>query len=297
MPGSRSKAWVSVVRIARRVAGDHRDRGEHVGRGLAGEHAKRPDLVSPVSIRRMGGEDRLERGAGSARRRCDGRDGVSATDDDERLSAMLDGVEEIRESLRGFRGGDLPHESGYRIRLASVRLSVMEPCASREAHNLAAMNPAVSGDDRPVLIAYDGSDHARAAVKQAGALVRPRRAVVACVWATLESAAPAAALGAPASLARGGARELDAVARERAEALAAEGAALALEAGLDAESRAVSTHGSPWHGIVHCAKEIDAAAIVTGSRGRSGLAAAFLGSTAQGVLHHAHRPVIVVAGD
>jgi nucleotide-binding universal stress UspA family protein len=156
---------------------------------------------------------------------------------------------------------------------------------------------AEASDDRPLLIAYDGSDHARAAIKHAGALVRPRRAVVVCVWAPLASAAPAAALGAPAGMAQAGARDLDAAARERAEALAAEGAALAQEAGLDAEARAVRADGSPWHGIVHCAREIDAAAVVSGSRGRSGLAAAFLGSTAQGVLRHAHRPVIVAPGD
>src|SRR5262245_36854878 len=149
--------------------------------------------------------------------------------------------------------------------------------------------------DRPILIAYDGSDNARAAVEHAGALLAPRRAVVTCVWASIESAAPAAALGVPTSVMVAGARELDAAARDRAEALAAEGAALAGESGLDAEARAFQSEGSPWRGIVRCAKEIDAAAVVTGSRGRSGLAAAFLGSTAQGVLNHAHRPVIVVS--
>jgi nucleotide-binding universal stress UspA family protein len=154
-----------------------------------------------------------------------------------------------------------------------------------------------ASDDRPLLIAYDGSDHARAAIGHAGALVRKRRTVVVCVWAPLASAAPAAALGASGGIAHAGARGLDAAARERAEALAAEGAALAQEAGLDAEPRAVQAEGSAWHGIVRCAREIDAAAVVTGSRGRSGLAAAFLGSTAQGVLHRAGRPVIVVAAE
>jgi nucleotide-binding universal stress UspA family protein len=153
------------------------------------------------------------------------------------------------------------------------------------------------GDDRPVLIAYDGSQHARAAVARAGALLAHRRVVVACVWAPLEAAASAARLGAPASVARAAAREVDEEARERAEALAAEGAAVAREAGLEAESRAFRSGGSAWHGIVHCAQEIDAAAIVTGSRGRSTLAATFLGSTVQGILHHAHRPVLVVAAE
>ena len=155
----------------------------------------------------------------------------------------------------------------------------------------------MSPDDRPILIAYDGSDHARAAVEHAGALLGPRRAVVACVWAPLESAAPAAALGMPASVTVAGVRQLDETARERAEALAAEGAELAQQAGLDAQARAVRCEGSPWRGIVRCAEEIDAAAVVTGSRGRSGLTAALLGSTAQGILHRAQRPVLIVAAE
>ena len=51
-----------------------------------------------------------------------------------------------------------------------------------------------------------------------------------------------------------------------------------------------------WHAILRCADELDASVIVAGSRGRSRMAAALLGSTAQGLLHHAHRPVLVVAG-
>jgi nucleotide-binding universal stress UspA family protein len=85
------------------------------------------------------------------------------------------------------------------------------------------------------------------------------------------------------------------VARNQAEQLAAEGAELAQHAGLEARSRAIENERSAWQGIVRCADELDAAVIVTGTRGRSGVAAAVLGSTAQGLLHHAHRPVLVVA--
>jgi nucleotide-binding universal stress UspA family protein len=45
---------------------------------------------------------------------------------------------------------------------------------------------------------------------------------------------------------------------------------------------------------VEYAAEADAAMIVTGTRGRSRAVAAVLGSTAEGILHHAHRPVLVV---
>jgi nucleotide-binding universal stress UspA family protein len=148
-------------------------------------------------------------------------------------------------------------------------------------------------DASPILIAYDGSEHARAAIERAGPLLRPRRAVVVCVWTPISSAAAAAALGAPAGVAQTGAEKLDAAGRDRAQQLAEEGAELARGAGLEAESHAVEATGAAWRAIVHWAKELDAAAIVTGTRGRSGVAAAILGSTAQGVLNHAGRPVLV----
>jgi nucleotide-binding universal stress UspA family protein len=149
----------------------------------------------------------------------------------------------------------------------------------------------------PIVIAYDGSDHARAAVEHAGALLPTRDAIVICVWAPIIYSASSARLGATAGVLMDSDFGLDAVARERAEQLAEEGAELARRAGLDAHARAIEATGAAWHGIVRCADELDAALIVTGTRGRSTMAAALLGSTAQGVLHHAHRPVLVVAGD
>jgi nucleotide-binding universal stress UspA family protein len=148
----------------------------------------------------------------------------------------------------------------------------------------------------PILVAYDGSDHARAAVERAASLLRARPTVVVCVWAPIVYTASSATLGAPGGVLMAGAQGLDEVARERAQQLADEGAELARQAGLDADARAVQAAGAAWHGIVRVADELDAALIVTGMRGRSAMAAAFLGSTAQGVLHHAHRPVLVVAG-
>lgn len=148
-----------------------------------------------------------------------------------------------------------------------------------------------------IVIAYDGSDHARAAVERAGALLPGHQAIVLCVWAPITYSASSATLGATAGVLMDSDYGLDAVARERAEELSAEGAQLARQAGLDADSRAVEAAGAAWHGIVRCADEFDAALIVTGTRGRSAMAAALLGSTAQGILYHAHRPVLVVADD
>jgi nucleotide-binding universal stress UspA family protein len=158
------------------------------------------------------------------------------------------------------------------------------------------MTASRKGERGPILIAYDGSAHARAAIERAGSLLSPGSAAVICVWTSMRSSAPAALLGAPASVVVAGAEKLDAAARDQAEQLAA-GAELAQHVGLEARSRAIENQRSAWHGIVRYADELDAAVIVTGTRGRSGVAAAVLGSTAQGLLHHAHRPVLVVAGD
>lgn len=152
-------------------------------------------------------------------------------------------------------------------------------------------------DRHPVVIAYDGSDPARAAIAHAGAVMRPRHAVVVSVWAPIEVAAPAAAIGAPAGIALAGARSLDAEERARAEATATEGADMARRAGFDAEPLVLRRDGPPWRAIVDCAAGLDAAVIVTGTRGRSRPVAAVLGSTAAGVLHHAHRPVLMVPGN
>ncbi|HET8759051.1 MAG TPA: universal stress protein [Solirubrobacteraceae bacterium] len=147
---------------------------------------------------------------------------------------------------------------------------------------------------RPILIAYDGSEHARVAIERAGALFGPRAAVVACVWSPVAPAAAAASIAAPRPLVYEGARALDIKERERAEGIARTGALLAADAGLAAEARAIRGDGAPWRALVDCAAAIDAEAVVAGTRGRSRAVSAVLGSTAAGILHHAHRPVLVV---
>jgi nucleotide-binding universal stress UspA family protein len=149
----------------------------------------------------------------------------------------------------------------------------------------------------PVLFAYDGSPHARAAIERGAALLRPGPAVVATAWTSFEDAAPAALLALPGDVVRGAVDDLDAANRDTAETLAAEGAELARAAGFDAEPRAVRAAEAFFVAIVATADEIDASAIVMGSRGRSRLAATVLGSVSTGVLNHTRRPVMIVKAD
>jgi nucleotide-binding universal stress UspA family protein len=149
-------------------------------------------------------------------------------------------------------------------------------------------------DDKPILIAYDGSDGAKAAVAAAGELFPGRRAVVLSVWHSAAAAAPATLIAIPAPVATRAYEELDAEHEQQASAMATDGATLATAAGLDAAGVAVLSHGQVWSTIVNAADEEDVAAIVVGSRGRSAVASAVLGSVANGVLHHSSRPVVVI---
>jgi nucleotide-binding universal stress UspA family protein len=145
----------------------------------------------------------------------------------------------------------------------------------------------------PIVIGYDGSEHARAAIDRAAALLRPGPAVVVTVWSTLEAAAPAALLALPAGVVGEAVADIDEASRTAAEAIAADGAGRASAAGFEARPEVVSGSGAVFATLVARADELDAAALVLGSRGRSTLAATLLGSVSTGVLHHTSRPVLV----
>jgi nucleotide-binding universal stress UspA family protein len=153
--------------------------------------------------------------------------------------------------------------------------------------------------DSPILIAYDGSAPARAAVRQAGALFAPRRAIVLTVWepglAEFMLVPDPAGMGStmlpydPTV-----ARQVERASEDHARDIAGDGVTLAREAGLDAEPLAVEDITKASDAIVAQAEEHDAAAIVIGSRGLKGLKSKLLGSTSTDVLHRTSRPVIVV---
>ena len=73
--------------------------------------------------------------------------------------------------------------------------------------------------------------------------------------------------------------ELDRAAAEHGARLADEGVRIAQEAGLQAEPLAVKATGPVWKTIVEIADRHDAATIVMGSRGLTGLRAMLLGAS------------------
>lgn len=146
-----------------------------------------------------------------------------------------------------------------------------------------------------ILIAFDGSDDSQAAVEYAARHLRAEPTVVMTVWEPLLLtqigwAALAAAM--PVTAADSGDNYEE---EKQAEQLARKGADLALAAGLtDVAVRAERGGGPVWAAIVDVADELNASLIVTGSRGLAGARSVILGSVSTRVLHHAHRPVLVV---
>jgi nucleotide-binding universal stress UspA family protein len=153
--------------------------------------------------------------------------------------------------------------------------------------------------DAPILIAYDGSPPARAAVRAAGALFAPRRAIVLTVW----EPGLAEFMLVPDPMGMGStmlpydpsvARDVERASEDHAKDIAADGATLAGTTGLDAQALAVEDVTEAADAIVAQAEQHQAAAIVIGSRGLTGLKSKLLGSTSADVLHRASRPVVVV---
>jgi nucleotide-binding universal stress UspA family protein len=153
----------------------------------------------------------------------------------------------------------------------------------------------VTGGERhggPILIAYDGSDFAKAAIEEVAAQFGGgRRVLVTTVSEPLEGIPFVGAAGVPID--PDSMQSVLGAAHEGAERTAAEGCRIAAAAGLAAEPLVV-IGGPIWERIVKAADENDASLIVIGSRGLSGLKHAILGSVAAAVAQHSKRSVLIV---
>jgi nucleotide-binding universal stress UspA family protein len=142
-----------------------------------------------------------------------------------------------------------------------------------------------------VLICYDGSADAQAAIDRAGQLMPGSDATVLVIWETiLETMTRNGSLGMGLGLAGAyGDAETDAAIKKAALGTAADGAQRATDAGLIAQPRIASRHDD-----IAAAADVDADMIVLGTRGLGGVKSLMLGSVSHAVLHHADRPVLVV---
>jgi nucleotide-binding universal stress UspA family protein len=149
-----------------------------------------------------------------------------------------------------------------------------------------------SGDrNGRLLICYDGSAHAKHAIRHAVRLLAAKDALVVTVW-QLSAFLGGLAWAGEASMVN--MVDLDRAVAEDTGRMADDGVRIALEAGLAAEPMTVEADGPVWRIVTEAADRNDAAVIVMGSRGLTGVRSMLLGSVSGAVVHHADRPVLVV---
>src|SRR4051812_1589177 len=153
-------------------------------------------------------------------------------------------------------------------------------------------------DQRPVVVAYDGSPEAAAAVRAAARLFGDRPLVVVSVWEP-GLAVAMAPLRDPTGIGYGGPLPeemlaVDQAQEERAVAAAESGARIARQLGAPAEACPIADEVNVADRLATIAEERDASAVVVGSRGLGKVKSGLFGSTSRRLLGRTERPVLVV---
>jgi nucleotide-binding universal stress UspA family protein len=152
--------------------------------------------------------------------------------------------------------------------------------------------------EHPAVVAYDGSDEARAAIEAAAALFAGRPLLVVSIWEAglAQAMAPLrdpTGVGYPVST-PAEAAAIDEIQHEHAVRAAEEGAALARDLGARAEPLSVADDLDVAETLAAIADDHDAAVLVIGSRGLGRVKSSLYGSTSRELLRRTHRPVLVV---
>jgi nucleotide-binding universal stress UspA family protein len=145
-----------------------------------------------------------------------------------------------------------------------------------------------------ILICYDGSEDARAAIAHAADLMPQQPATVLTVWQPFFHWASRASFGLGGLPTFPDSLEIDQASRDRAAEIAGEGSELAERAGLKSQATTCAQNSTIARAILGRAEELNADAIVMGSRGRSGVKSLVLGSVSHDVVQRADRAVVIV---
>lgn len=148
-----------------------------------------------------------------------------------------------------------------------------------------------------ILLCYDGSEDAQAAVARAAKLFPDAPVTVLTVWERYVEMLTQNGFGLAFAPPIADVDGIDAAWEEQAGATARQGAELLTDAGMTAVARVEARAASVAATILAVADEIEADAIVLGTRGRGGIRSALLGSVSHAVLQHAARPVVVVPSE
>jgi nucleotide-binding universal stress UspA family protein len=156
----------------------------------------------------------------------------------------------------------------------------------------------------PLIIAFDGTRSSERAIRDAAGLLGRRRALVLVVWkaglAFELMELPTAVIGLPpAPIDVRTALEADERAYEAARGLAAQGAQLARELGLDAHALTVAEDPDVTvaETLVRAAREHDAEALAIGPHEHGRRGTVLLGSTSRDVIRRAPCPVVIASRD
>jgi len=145
-----------------------------------------------------------------------------------------------------------------------------------------------------ILICYDGSPDARAAVEQAAELFRREPAAILTVWQPFVEVVARSAVGFGMVPSVPDSDQIDEASRKAADQTAAEGVELATNLGMKAHAEVCSQATTTARAILGQANRLGASAIVMGSRGLTGVKSLLLGSVSHEVIQHADRTVVVV---
>ena len=143
--------------------------------------------------------------------------------------------------------------------------------------------------DMPIVIAYDGSDNAKHAIRVAASLLGGGSTNIVHVWEPLTTP-----VGNLAAYAMAGAHEEIEYEDEQAQAKAEEGAELARAMGFRATATALRGLGPVWATLCEYVSAKRPALVVMGTRGLSGVRGLLAGSVSHGVSAHSHVPVLIV---
>ena len=150
----------------------------------------------------------------------------------------------------------------------------------------------VTAEARTVLICYDGSDRAQHAIAVTATLFPGAHAHLLNVWEPLERiVARYAAIG---PYLGEGIGEADAGIESDAAALAAAGAKLADDAGMQGTPHTASLRTTVWEAVVDLAEKLDVDAIITGTRSLHGVREALANTLSHALLQHSMRPVLAI---